>query len=363
MLTTTAPSLAYNYVLEHTKPGQIELITDNFIDDWVRQAISGGRCFVQKSIFSSKTLIVDESFIGASGSKTLEPKVPVNNWNPLDSKEIDGNEDYLVDIDITSLYPAAMNKFLYPTGKPHWEQDLEKIRMQLNEQTMTILGIIECVIDFPNKDIVTPLLANRNCIPLMYTLKDNQYHIKTTIDILEAVKYNGAIVREVYRALVWSSSDYIFRDSIQVLWDLRKKAKQENNRALDIAIKTICNSSYGKTIQKKVESKLVVLDNNDIIDELYLKGRIVGDYTLPNQEQCLIEKKISNFEKAIKHPSHLGVFILAYSKVIMNDLIFHMHGFDHWDNAFYYTDTDSLIIHASLLKMIPSELLYIKNKT
>ena len=90
---------------------------------------------------------------------------------------------------------------------------------------------------------------------------------------------------------------------------------------------------------------------------MYLKGRIVGDYTLPNQEQWLIEKKISNFEKAIKHPSHLGVFILAYSKVIMNDLIFHMHGFDHWDNAFYYTDTDSLIIHASLLKMIPSELL------
>jgi hypothetical protein len=317
----TAPSLAYHYVLENTIPGQIHLITDNAIDDWIRKAIFGGRCFLQISHISKKL----------------------------------GDEEHML-LDITSLYPKAMRDFEYPIGQPYWEQDLEAIRNQLNSLTLENLAIIECLIDFPNKKIVMPLIPTRKADGTHEsTLYDGQYHIISSIDLMEAIKYNDAVVREVYKVLVWPMKAKVFEKAIDTLWGIRKKAKAEKNKSMDAGAKVMLNSSYGKTIQKKVDSKLVVMDNASMIDKLYLEGRVVGDYTLPNGEQCLIERKLANCEKAIKYPAHLGVFILAYSKKHVNKYIEAFNGFKDWDNASPYGDTDSLLIRKSLLKYIPKE--------
>jgi hypothetical protein len=45
-----------------------------------------------------------------------------------------------------------------------------------------------------------------------------------------------------------------------------------------------------------------------------------------------------------KYPVYLNSFILAYSKVIMNECIDAIDGFTDWNKTFYYTDTDSLHI-------------------
>ena len=68
------------------------------------------------------------------------------------------------------------------------------------------------------------------------------------------------------------------------------------------------------------------------------------DRTLANGKQCLIsyEKQISS---RVERPVHLNAFILAYSKVIMNNFIEGFGGFDDWNNTFYYTNTDSLHLH------------------
>jgi hypothetical protein len=356
----TAPSLAYQYVLEHTYPDQIEIITDHAIDDWLRKGIFGGRCFIQKAYFESSDIPFDE----LQGSTSEETKANIEKYiadNDLLSKFFPKSlEEITADIklymDVTSLYPTAMRTFPYPTGKPHWELDLEGVRKQLNELTMERLGFIECTIDFPNKDVVTPLIATKST-PLRYTLEDNQYVYACTIDVMEAIKHNDAVVTQVFKALVWDGQDFIFREAIDKLWGIRKKAKQEGNKALDVGAKVMLNSSYGKTIQKKPDKTSVIMSDNDLIDDLYLKGRIVGDYTMPNQEQCLIEKKLANCEKAIKYPAHLGVFILAYSKRIVNDILTHTGGFKDWTTAMSYGDTDSAILHAREVKRIPEELL------
>ena len=46
-----------------------------------------------------------------------------------------------------------------------------------------------------------------------------------------------------------------------------------------------------------------------------------------------------------RFPSHLGAFISAYSKVIMNRCIDAFDGFNNRENVFCYTDTDSMILH------------------
>ena len=54
-----------------------------------------------------------------------------------------------------------------------------------------------------------------------------------------------------------------------------------------------------------------------------------------------------------KDPVYLNSFILAYSKVIMNECIDAFDGFTDWNKTFYYTDTDSLHIKfAQLLELL-----------
>jgi len=67
------------------------------------------------------------------------------------------------------------------------------------------------------------------------------------------------------------------------------------------------------------------------------------------------------YEKCITKPTHLGAFILAYSRRIMLEYIKEANPhFDDVDeekkieNDFYYTVTDSLQIHAKNAKMIKS---------
>jgi hypothetical protein len=59
---------------------------------------------------------------------------------------------------------------------------------------------------------------------LVYTV-NSQRLIKTTIDIIEAVKYNNARVVEVSKALIWTHRAPIFRKAIQRLFNMRKQAK------------------------------------------------------------------------------------------------------------------------------------------
>ena len=61
-------------------------------------------------------------------------------------------QDYLHDLDITSLHPAEMAQREFPDEQPRWEHDDENIqefRRRLNEGDKTLpLAVVECDVDF-----------------------------------------------------------------------------------------------------------------------------------------------------------------------------------------------------------------------
>ena len=331
----TGPSLAYRFVLEKTPPNSIYICSDRSTDAWIRSSIQGGRCFPQKSYFKSS--FADEIHKVAKSLQNNDQQALKELHNLCD--------DYLDDLDAVSLYPSAMNLFEYPIGNPYWEHNVELVCGALNSCDANFpLGIVECEIS-PDKDNICPLLSHISPDGrLLYTLEPKQRLVKTTIDIMEAVKHNGAVVSQVFYALLWKEKAPILSEGIGTLFRTRQKAKKEKNDSLDQSAKLLMNSSYGKFDQGIRDNIILISDDNSEIDKYYQKGQVITDITLSNEEQCLLDlckRRISN----VKDPSHIGCFILAYSKVIMNRFIDAFDGFTDWDKTLYYTDTDSMFIH------------------
>ena len=86
------------------------------------------------------------------------------------------------------------------------------------------------------------------------------------------------------------------------------------------------NSANGKLSQTIHDNKLMILDDNAEIDKLYQKGVVSTDVTMENNEQCLLD--IHKKRPApVKDPVHLNSFVLAFSKVLMNECINTFDGF------------------------------------
>ena len=64
---------------------------------------------------------------------------------------------------------------------------------------------------------------------------------------MEAVKYNKAIVTQVFHAILWPDRHPIFRDSINKLFSMRQDAKSSGNKSPAEVAKLLMVSSYGKS--------------------------------------------------------------------------------------------------------------------
>ena len=186
----TAPSLAYSYILSKAPPRSITVCSERSVDAFIRQSQQGGRCFPQKGHFFSE-----------------DCQAILDAWNNHDNAKLkflyENCSDFLRVLDAVSLYPSAMWKFEYPSGKPYWEHDDEMVVNALNNRDPNLkLGIVECEITI-NPNQVCPLLSHKSPDGrLRYSTEPNQRVIKTTIDIMEAVRYNGARVTRVFNAFI-----------------------------------------------------------------------------------------------------------------------------------------------------------------
>ena len=161
------------------------------------------------------------------------------------------------------------------------EHDISKVKTALNNCDESFpLGIVECKIIFQDGDnsTICPLLSHK--LPdgrLRYTFETYQRLIKTTIDIMEAVKHNHAKVVEVYNALLWTERYPIFKESINRLFKMRQTAKESGNKSLSQVAKLLMVSSYGKTGQRLHDNKIIISDDNSEIDKYYQKGSVKTD--------------------------------------------------------------------------------------
>ena len=290
-----------------------------------RQAVRGGRTYLSK-----------KRFISSEYEDVMAGR-----------KKFEDISDYVVDADVVSLYPTAMAHNMYPTGEA-FKYDPEKP----NEKGIAGIFKIRYV---SNKNCQHSIGGRRETEgkekgALRWDLKDEtEGGWYTSVDIADMIE-NGYTV-EYMEGWYWKTAQPIFKDYIEGLFEKKKQsAKGTPEYALS---KLFMNALYGKTIQRPIYSKSSIIKNNSeywqfrsnhIIKEIEEIGANVMLIGEPRNEDKL--------QKCISKPTHLGAFILAYSRRIMVNYMKQANPYFASEdqekriaNDFYYTDTDSLQMH------------------
>ena len=293
----------------------------------------------------------------------------------------------LCDFDARSLYPSAMNRLYCQTGKlellqPHelnlkylLEHTASENNQPLEESPEKYISsyVVEIKILKVNKHRHFPLIVVKD--PITKTNKninDAEGHIMIVdnITLEDFVKYQN-IECEIIRGYKWTDKkDFQIREVIKHIYDLRCEYKKVNNPNEQV-LKLIMNSTYGKTIQKPIETTMKYLKyksqkknkdgelieisplNNYLIKNS-AKVKEINDIT-KNLCQVKESKQINDYATNVL----LGVQILSMSKRIMNEV---MTLSEDLDIKIFYQDTDSMHIEKDTLKLLENEYLKVYNR-
>ncbi len=339
--TLTAPSLANQYFTREI----YEKIPDYYL--------YGGivRAFIQKAVYGGRCMT------------RLNKRWSVN--------------EELADFDAVSLYPSAMKRLYCVKGKPEVlkpeelnttyllnntcgedEQPTTKGGSSSNKNKPISTYVVEIKITNINKHLAFPCVVYKDKETNTNKNDDSEIAIgKTTvvdnITLEDWVKYNG-LECEVLRGYKWTGEkSFLIRDIIQNLHLLRCEYKKTKN-PLQLVIKLIMNSAYGKMIQKPIttttefkrkHAKVFNKKINDYVDDYPLEKYLIKNsakiisYTQVNKNLYAI--KVGQQIDTFYTNTLLGVQILSMSKRIMNEV---MCTAEDIGIKIYYQDTDSMHI-------------------
>jgi hypothetical protein len=287
---------AYKIIKEQWKEiGILQERTNRDKDAFFRKAIYGGRCEVFKRHFMS------------SEYKDIR----------MGKIKYDDISDYLLAPDVNSLYPYVMRNNKYPIGEA----------IMTTREIKEKMGIYKCDIKKP-KNLLYPVL----CSDGGFNLIDGQ-DVYTSFEIDEARK-RGYIIN-VISGYYWNESKEIFKEYIDKFYEIKKNSEKSSPQYANS--KLMMNAIYGKTIQR--DKNIINYTVSDAEEMVKMKmGKDIKKFTgifIDDIGYFEYEEKIR--EMTDKKP-HIGAFILSYSKKVLNDI------FSDVDP--YYTDTDSIYIHA-----------------
>jgi len=251
-------------------------------------------------------------------------------------------------IDFKSQYPSAMTLFPYPIGFCYKVENVEKVKNQLNHQTYQRMGLARVDLDFPEKTFYCfATIAEPSPQGKVWNLnKKYDIHL-TTIEIEDAIKYNGAKVIHIHEMYEWKRKDYIFGEIVSLF------KERQSNPKFSQTIKIILNSMSGDFNRRPCLNKAKVVDFEELktmrkkLDRPDIKDLPGDKYLVYYKEQ------LEN--KHIQRPSYLYSFIVAYGKRMVNMLVDKIDGFKSLDNCPMYTDTDCVVIKKSQYEKLLQE--------
>ena len=278
-----------------------------------RQAIYGGRVYKNRNSFQSSQY-----------ERVMSGEIMYDELN-----------DFIFDADVNSLYPTAMRNFDYPVGK--------EIETNLYQEGK--LGIYKIKYQ-PPKNILTPILPRKGDLRLHWDLIDSEgWYTSVDIEIAKAHGYAVQVITGIY----WEEKSPIYQSYVDDFYEM-KKAASKGTPAYETA-KLYMNGLYGKMSQRPIIAKDSIIGtseefwgiiNTDIILEMHELGAKWMVKHMPKEE-------LANPSGSQK-PTHLGAFILSYSRKIMT-MYYDLLACDK-DDLFFYCDTDSINIHSSSLPKI-----------
>ena len=284
--------------------------------------------------------------------------------------------DYLIDLDVVSLYPASMLSGEFPHGDvKHWHTtDALRVLHECMMVNDLPIGIYEVIVECPTHYIV-PVLPRKNAKGhTVWDLKfDSKPQCYTSIDIRLGLEHGYRFT--ILSAYVWNGQAPLFNTYIHDVFqrkahqDVLKKSKDAAyNPAARELFKKLMNALYGKMMQKRQSVDHEIFDASNEENQSkwlnFLDAHSAVEYHDIGQQMLVVGER-NEFSKTVTKPHYLGAFILSHSRAIMNkyfDMLDPMRksplcDYD-WqkslDNSFFYTDTDSIIANASQLESMKS---------
>ena len=309
-----------------------------------RPSCFGGRCYPSKKMFES-----------IERNDYLKGKLDYNKVY-----------DYLMDLDVVSLYPSVMQFHDFPVGKVIEVKNSNEHNKYIRENNKCKFAGIYYIKYIANKYLSHAILPHREQFGLKWTLADGEGYY-TSVDIDNALQYGYKIEivkpEDKYEAIgfYWEKTKKIFESYIKKLFEKKKRARRGTpERAL---AKLFMNGLYGKMIQRPISNKTTWAKSLSEFWKFY-KNHKISDVEMINEQMYItgISRDESQNEKCISKPTQLGSFILGYTRRLMLkyyaksnpyfDRSNHPSGKDseeavrdQCENDFYYTDTDSVQVH------------------
>jgi hypothetical protein len=282
------------------------------------------------------------------------------------------SKDFMMAFDATSLYPSAMwdeeSEFPDITSAKHFKNSEEKEILDLfnSQQFRPKTGFFRVRYFNPPELFLQHLPVKETVINDGKKIQMSRFRngyiedFLNSVDIQEIVRTGGTIIR-IYEGFYYEKNlpKSPFRSYIENLFELRKKYKAEGDEVGQDLIKLLLNSLYGKTVQKDIGHSMhvwstkklkanyddLIMSRTEIRDGVWIVQRKKEvdnvDVTKEESENDIIKK--GKKEKTCSEvPHHLGSFILAHARRLMNNFILAIDGFK--TPCVAYSDTDSIYI-------------------
>lgn len=296
-------------------------------------------------------------------------------------------KDYIVNCDVTSLYPAAMSGFLKEKGKLYIKSVDEKYEYCVNFPLYPTNNIFEISIDEKDSEEVKNNKINECkkifdsgliCISkIKFTAPKNiSYPVLPTGEFVGCTKRKVGVVWSLYdgegyynsidienalccgykieflgECVYWDGKSDVFSEYIDKFITMKNEAEKIGNDALRTICKLFMNSLYGKQLQHPIISETVIV--HDIAEfDAFVKTHHLEEFTFSNNILILTGDIIDADNKMTK-PSQLGSLILAYSRRIM---LYYMMVLDptlqNINKMVTYMDTDSAHIKVEYISKL-----------
>jgi len=244
--------------------------------------------------------------------------------------------------DVNSMYVAIMSDYFFPNPCVYnWIKSDENFESYFNSEK-DYLMLIKCKVNVPKMKIA-PLPYKERGGKLIFPIGTFE-GVFTSAELKEALKY-GVKIEKVKEYVVYFEKGKYFKSFANDVYAKRMEYKKNGNEGMQLLIKTIGNSLYGKFAQRNGSSHKWEKYNGEPFEK-------IKNYDIQTDEKGNITNVYKGNAKRIDSIHSfpvLSVFITSYARIKLLKYL------KEYEKDIVYCDTDSLHILKGKAKITPSE--------
>jgi hypothetical protein len=251
------------------------------------------------------------------------------------------NMHFLRKVDASGCYSYAMYNHRFPIGEAYLlnSNDITAINDALKRGITNFkkLGVYEVTYVCP-KNLRRPVLPKHDDDGLLWDLVDGRGFFSSPL-IAHAIK-KGYKILEVHSGVTWTdTSSTLFNKFIEVTYVLKQLSSMDPIKSS--MAKQMCNSLYGKLLEALGDLDRKLCTKIDHVTEFIRKGKPIDLIFNDDDTVHMFSKQTMPTEKNIRKPYQLGIFVLDYARIYMDELVDFL---DIDEVPFYSIFTDSIYI-------------------